>query len=147
MSVTWSSRQVRCGWPIEYPAVADHSVVEALVRAARDTGTPAHVGVTCSTDTFYPGQERYDSYTGYVPRRFLGMTDEWRRLQVLNYEMEAATLLTLTSAMGLRGGTVAGVIVNRTRAEAITKADLDLGEGNSARVAVRAVELLLEEGA
>jgi uridine phosphorylase len=70
--------------PIEYPAVADHTVVEALVRAAHDTGTSAHVGVTCSTDTFYPGQERYDSYTGYVPRRFQGMTDEWRRLQVLN---------------------------------------------------------------
>jgi uridine phosphorylase len=61
--------------------------------------------------------------------------------------MEAATLLTLTSAMGLRGGTVAGVVVNRTRSEAITKADLDLGEGNSVRVAVRAVELLLKEGA
>jgi uridine phosphorylase len=133
--------------PIEYPAVADHTVVEALVRAAHDTGTSAHVGVTCSTDTFYPGQERYDSYAGYVPRRFQGITDEWRRLRVLNYEMEAATLLTLTSAMGLRGGTVAGVVVNRTRSEAITNADLDLGEGNSIKVAVRAVELLLKEGA
>jgi uridine phosphorylase len=132
--------------PLEYPAVADHTVVEALVRAACDTGTPAHVGVTASTDTFYPGQERYDSYTGYVPRRFQGITEEWRRLHVLNYEMEAATLLTLTSAMGLRGGTVAGVVVNRTRTEAITRADLELGECNSVAVAVRAVERLLEEG-
>jgi uridine phosphorylase len=133
--------------PIEYPAVADYTVVQALVGAARDTGTPAHVGVTCSCDTFYPGQERYDSYTGYVPRRFQGITEEWRRLQVLNYEMEAATLLTLTSAMGLRGGAVAGVVVNRTRAESITKANLDLGERNGVVVAVRAVQRLLEEGA
>ncbi|MBE3072677.1 MAG: uridine phosphorylase [Acidobacteria bacterium] len=133
--------------PIEYPAVACHGIVEALVRAATDTGTPAHVGVTCSCDTFYPGQERYDSFSGYVPRRFQGITEEWRRLGVLNYEMEAATVLTLTAAMGLRGGCVAGVVVNRTRAESITKADLDLGEANGIRVAMRAVERLLEEGA
>ncbi len=129
--------------PIEYPAVAAHEVVEALVGAARDTGTPAHVGVTCSTDTFYPGQERFDSYTGYVPRRFQGATEEWRRLHVLNYEMEAATVLTLTAAMGLAGGCVAGVVVNRTRAEAVTKADLLVGERHAVQVAVRAVERLI----
>jgi len=133
--------------PIEYPAVADHTVVEALVRAARDTGIPAHTGITCTCDTFYPGQERYDSYTGYVPRRFQGITEEWRRLQVLNYEMEAATLLTMTSAMGLRGGAVCGVVVNRARAESIALANLALAEANGVTVAVRAVERLMEESA
>jgi uridine phosphorylase len=129
--------------PIEYPAVAHHEVVAALLRAARDLAIPTRPGVTCSCDTFYPGQERYDSFTGYVPRRFQGITEEWRRLQVLNYEMEAATVLTLTSAMGLRGGCAAGVIVNRTRSEAITKADLDLGEGNVVRVAALAAKYLV----
>ena len=129
--------------PIEYPAVAHHEVVAALLRAARELAVPSRPGVTCSCDTFYPGQERYDSFTGYVPRRFQGITEEWRRLGVLNYEMEAATLLTLTSAMGLRGGCAAGVVVNRTRSEAITKADLDLGEGNAVRVAALAVKYLV----
>jgi uridine phosphorylase len=46
--------------------------------------------------------------------------------------------------MGLRGGCAAGVIVNRTRSEAITKADLELGEGNAVKVAARAVQYLLE---
>jgi uridine phosphorylase len=133
--------------PIEYPAVAHPAVVDALIRAARETGTPAHAGVTCSCDTFYPGQERYDSFTGYVPRRFQGITEEWRRLHVLNYEMEAATLLTMTSAMGLRGGSVAGVVVNRTRGESINKADLELAERNSVVVAVHAVRFLVEERA
>lgn len=128
--------------PIEYPAVAHHEVVAALVAAARASGVPFHAGVTCTCDTFYPGQERYDSFTGYVPRRFQGATEEWRRLQVLNYEMEAATLLTLTSAMGLRGGCAAGVVVNRTRSESITRADLELGEANAVRVAVEAAALL-----
>lgn len=133
--------------PIEYPAVAHPDLLVALIAAAREHGVPFRAGVTCSCDTFYPGQERYDSYSGYVPRRFQGITEEWRRLHVLNYEMEAATILTLASAMGLRAGCVEGVVVNRTRTEAITKADLDLGERNAVRVAVGAVVRLLEPGA
>ncbi len=129
--------------PIEYPAVAHHEVVAALLRAARELSVVARPGVTCSCDTFYPGQERYDSFSGYVPRRFQGITEEWRKLGVLNYEMEAATVLTLTSAMGLRGGCAAGVVVNRTRSEAITKGDLDLGEKNAVKVAALAIKYLL----
>jgi uridine phosphorylase len=129
--------------PIEYPAVAHYQVVAALVNAAATAGVPAHTGITCSTATFYPGQERYDSFTRYVPRRFQGITEEWRKLLVLNYEMEAATLLTLTSAMGLRGGCVAGAVVNRTRSEEVTREALELGENNAIRVAVHAVKLLL----
>jgi len=128
--------------PIEYPAVAHPDVVQAATAAAVELGVPYRAGVSASCDTFYPGQERYDSYTGYVPRRFQGATEEWRRLHVLNYEMESSTVLTLTAAMGLRGGCVAGVIVNRTRSEAITKADLEMGESNAVRVAVAAVARL-----
>lgn len=131
--------------PVEYPAVAHYRVVNALVDAAEQEKVPYHVGVTCSCDTFYPGQERTDSFTGYVPRRFQGITAEWRALHVLNYEMEAATLLTMTAAMGLRGGCVEGVIVNRTRDEHITMEDLHLGERNSVNVAVRAVAALAGE--
>lgn len=124
--------------PIEYPAVAHYQVIQALVQAAQEEGVAFHAGITCSSDTFYPGQERFDSYSGYVPRQFQGATEEWRRLQVLNYEMEAATLLTICSALGLRGGCVEGVIVNRTAGENITRADLERGEQNAVRVAVRA---------
>jgi uridine phosphorylase len=131
--------------PIEYPAVAHHEIVAALLRAAALAGVPARAGVSCTTDTFYPGQERYDSFGGYVPRRFQGATEEWRRLQVLNYEMEAATILTLAAALGLRGGCVAGVVVNRARSETVTAADLDLGERNAVAVATRAVELIVRQ--
>ena len=82
-------------------------------RAGRPRGgpgarRPVPAGVSASCDTFYPGQERYDSFSGYVPRRFQGATEEWRRLHVLNYEMESSTVLTLTRRHGparrLRGG-------------------------------------------
>ena len=128
--------------PIEYPAVAHHEVVAALLAAAEEAGVPGYAGITCTTDTFYPGQERYDSFTGYVPRRFQGITEEWQKLRVLNYEMEAATLLTMASAMGLRAGCAAGVVVNRTRSEHVTAEALHLGEENAVRVAVRAAAAL-----
>ncbi|HNV03075.1 MAG TPA: uridine phosphorylase [Vicinamibacterales bacterium] len=128
--------------PIEYPAVAHPEVVQAAISAASALGIACRAGVSASCDTFYPGQERYDSYTGYVPRRFQGATEEWRRLHVLNYEMESSTVLTLTAAMGLRGGCVAGVVVNRTRSEAITRADLEAGETHAVRVAVGAMARL-----
>lgn len=129
--------------PIEYPAVAHHEVVQALIQAAKQLKIPYHVGITCSSDTFYPGQERQDSYSHYIPRRFQGITEEWRKLHVLNYEMEAATVLTLTSALGLRGGCVTGVI-DRARSEHITKANLKLGERSAVKVAVKAMEILIQ---
>ena len=128
--------------PIEYPAVAHYEIVDALVSAAKELGIRHHVGITCSSDTFYPGQERYDSFSQYVPRRSQGITEEWRHLHVLNYEMEAATLLTVCSALGLRGGCVEGVVVNRTRREDITEQALALGEQNACAVVVAAVEKL-----
>jgi uridine phosphorylase len=129
--------------PIEYPAVAHHEIVAAAMAAAADLGLAVHAGVSASTDTFYPGQERYDSYSQYVIRRFQGATEELRRLHVLNYEMEAATLLAMTAAMGLRGGCLAGVVVNRTISEAVERAALERGERHGIQLAVATVDRLL----
>ena len=64
---------------------------------------------------------------------------------VLNYEMEAATLLTLAAVMGLRGGCVAGVVVNRTRGESISREDLERGETNAVTVAALAAFRLAQQ--
>jgi uridine phosphorylase len=103
--------------PIEYPAVADFECVSALVAAVDRLGFTRHVGITASSDTFYPGQERYDTVSGYVNRRFAGSRAEWEALHVLNYEMEGATLFTMCAANGWRAGMVAGVLVNRNQQE------------------------------
>lgn len=103
--------------PLEYPAVADLACTSALVDAARATGAPVHVGITASSDTFYPGQERYDTVSGRVVERFRGSLAEWASLGVLNYEMESATLFTMCATNGWRAGCVSGVLVNRTTDE------------------------------
>jgi len=103
--------------PPEFPAVPDFTCTTALVDAGRAAGVNLHIGITASSDTFYPGQERYDTASGRVTRRFRGSLAEWQDLGVLNYEMEASTLFTMSAALGLRAGCVAGVLVNRTRDE------------------------------
>lgn len=109
--------------PIEYPAASSYACTRALADAAETLGFRHHVGITASSDTFYPGQERYDTVAGDVTTRFKGSLAEWQRLHVLNYEMESATLFTMCAANGWRAGCVATVIANRLLEE--IPADID----------------------
>lgn len=128
--------------PYEYPAVAHFDCVEALVGAARDEGLTTHVGITVASDTFYPGQERYDTVSGYVRRSLQGSRDEWAALGVLNYEMESATLFTQCATNRWRAGMVAGVLVNRTQQEIPSPEVHDQVEANAVAVVVAAARRL-----
>src|SRR3990172_3771526 len=128
--------------PIEYPAVSDFGVVAALIEGAKRAKVRYHVGVTASSDTFYPGEGRGDSFRSYVIRTLKGSTEEWRNLHVLNYEMESATVLTMTASMGLRGGCVTGVL-NMAAGAGIRERDLRLGEKNAIKAAVLSLEGIL----
>lgn len=129
--------------PLEFPAVADFTCTSALVTAARASGATTHVGVTASSDTFYPGQERYDTYSGRVVRAFRGSMEEWQSMGVLNYEMESATLLTMCASQGLRAGMVAGVIVNRTQKEIPDSETMKQTESQAVSIVVSAAKALL----
>lgn len=129
--------------PIEYPAVSDYGCTSALVAAATDAGARLHVGITASSDTFYPGQERYDTASGHVTTDLRGSLAEWQALGVLNYEMESATLLTMCAANGWRAGCVAGVLVNRQRQETPDQAVIEGAEGVAIDVVVDAARRLL----
>jgi len=127
--------------PIEYPAVSSYRVLNALVRGAEDAKVRFHTGVTASSDTFYQGEERTDSFRKYTIKRLRGSTEEWRRLGVLNYEMESATLLTVTASMGLEGGCITGVI-NRCGKGSISARALKKGEENVIKAAAAALNFL-----
>ncbi len=129
--------------PQEFPAVADFDCTNALVGAARDVGVTTYTGVTASSDTFYPGQERYDTFSGRVVSRFRNSMQEWQQMGVMNYEMESATLLTMCTSQGLRAGMVAGVIVNRTQKEIPDAATMKQTESNAVAIVVDAARRLL----
>ena len=129
--------------PMEYPAVADFDCTTAMVAACRDAGLEPHIGITASSDTFYPGQERYDTVNGRVPRRFKNSMQEWQDLGVLNYEMESSTLFTMCASQGWKAGCVAGVIVNRTQQEIPNEATMKNTEVSAISIVVEAARKLL----
>ena len=132
--------------PLSFPAVADHRLVNELIASAVSRKQDHHVGLVVSTDTFYPGQERYDSFTGYVPLSHQGTLEEWKRLGCLSYEMETATLFTITRTMGLAAGAVLGVIVNRTTSEAVDSKVVANTEDRAIQCAAEAVRRLVATG-
>ena len=129
--------------PMEFPAVADFDVATAMKAAVEEAGATVHMGVTASSDTFYPGQERYDTFSGRVVKRFQGSMQEWQSMGVLNFEMESATLLTMCASSGLRAGCVAGVIINRAQQEIPDHETLREIEARSIKVVVEAARKML----
>jgi uridine phosphorylase len=120
----------------EYPAVADHAVVTALITAAERLGHDYHVGLTCSTDSFYAGQSR-PGFEGFEASGSEERIEELRRANVLNFEMEASAILTLANVYGLRAGAVCTVYANRETGEFRT-----VGERRAAETATEAVSIL-----
>jgi uridine phosphorylase len=128
--------------PREFPAAADPFVTVALVEAARAEGVSHFVGVTASVDTFYEGQERTRSANPHLLRWLRGITDEYRRLNVLNYEMEAGTLFKMGLVYGFAAGCVCGVVAQRTASEAIVVEHKAVAVERAIAVAVRAAMTL-----
>ncbi len=130
--------------PLEYPAVADFGVVGALIEGAVANEVRMHLGITASSDTFYPGQERRDTFRGYVLPELQGSIQMWSTLGVLNFEMEAATLFVMAATMGLRAGAVSGVILNRAETESLADGAVAMAEQNAVLVATSAAAVLLD---
>ncbi len=96
----------------EYPASASPEVVMALIEAAESLGVRYWVGITASTDSFYLGQSR-PGFKNYFPSFARNILDDMRMANVLNFEMESSTILTLSNIYGARGGAVCAAIAQR----------------------------------
>ncbi|MEW5859768.1 MAG: nucleoside phosphorylase [Cyanobacteriota bacterium] len=128
--------------PVEYPAAADPFLTVALVKAARELEVEHYLGITASVDTFYEGQERTDSANPYLLRSLQGITEEYRRLNVLNYEMECGTLFKMGGVYNFAAACVCGVVAQRTVGEGVILEQKDVAVKNAIAVAVRAAQNL-----
>lgn len=99
-----------------FPAGADYEVTTALVEAAERLGYTYHVGISCSSASWYCGQGR-PGFRGYEQTFFENKVKDLNRAGVLNFEMEAATIFTLAGLYRLRAGSVCTVVANRIRDE------------------------------
>lgn len=129
--------------PIEWPAVPDFTVTQALVQAAQNLGKPWHAGVVQCKDSFYGQHSPARMPVSYELEQ---KWEAWKRLGVLASEMESAALFAVAAARGVRCGSVFHVIWNQER----EKAGLDQKESHDTsaaiEVGVEALKLLIQQG-
>lgn len=98
--------------PIEFPAVADLAVTNALVDAARKKGCPFHTGVVQCKDAFYGQHEPEAKPVSY---ELLNKWEAWKRLGCLASEMESAALFVVAHSLRVRAGSCFLVVANQER--------------------------------
>ncbi|MBE9008424.1 nucleoside phosphorylase [Fortiea sp. LEGE XX443] len=128
--------------PVEYPASADPFLTVALVKSAQELEFEHYLGITASVDTFYEGQERTDSANPYLMRSLRGITEEYRRLNILNYEMECGTLFKMAGVYKFAAAAVCGVVAHRTVDEGIVLEQKEIAVEHAIATAVHAALLI-----
>ena len=101
--------------PIEFPAVADLDVTNALVASAKEKKLNSHTGVVQCKDAFYGQHEPEVKPVSY---ELLNKWEAWKRMGCLASEMESAALFIVGSALRVRVGSVFLVMANQERAAA-----------------------------
>ena len=101
--------------PIEYPAVADLEVTNALVAAAKELGYPYHTGVVQCKDAFYGQHEPEIMPVSY---ELENKWQAWLRLGCKASEMESAALFVVADYLKVRCGSVFLVVANQEREKA-----------------------------
>ena len=128
--------------PIEFPAVANLDVTNALIQACKNLNQSYCVGVSQSKDAFY-GQHRPET----LPNgdELLRKWKAWLALDCKVSEMESAALFIVGQYLHVRVGSCFLVVANQERA----KAGLDNPQvhdtDGAIRVAVEALKILIDE--
>ncbi|MDD6482856.1 MAG: uridine phosphorylase [Lachnospiraceae bacterium] len=128
--------------PIEYPAVADFTVTNALVSAAKKKEVRYHVGVVQCKDSFFGQHEPEVMPVSYE------LTDKWEawlRMGCLASEMESAALFIAGSFLRVRVGSCFLVIANQERAKKGLSNEQVHDTSTAIQTAVEALRLLIRE--
>lgn len=127
--------------PIEFPAVADFQVTNALVEATKKLSFPLHTGIVQCKDSFY-GQ--HDPAASPVYYELQQKWESWKRLGVKASEMESAALFVVAAALGCRCGSCFHVVWNQEREAAGLDQKMSEDTSSSVKVSVEALKLLIE---
>ncbi len=128
--------------PIEFPAVADLEITNALVAAAGENALAYHVGVVQSKDSFYGQHEPEAMPVGY---ELLNKWEAWKRLGCLASEMESAAILIAAAKLHARAGACFLVVANQEREKLGLENPVVLDTDLAVRTAVDAVRELIRK--
>ena len=122
--------------PIEFPAVPNLDVTNALVQAAKNLGVRNHAGVVQCKDSFFGQHEPEIMPVSY---ELQNKWEAWLRLGCLASEMESAALFVAGSFLKVRVGSCFLVVANQERA----KKGLENKQAHDTELAIKtAVEAL-----
>ena len=128
--------------PIEYPAIANIEIVNALIKANKTMNNNYHVGVVQCKDAFY-GQHSPD----LLPNRYMlnEYWDAWIKMKVKASEMESAALFIVADYLNVRCGSIFLVVANQEREKRNLENthihDTDL----AIQTAINALKILIDE--
>lgn len=128
--------------PIEFPAVANLDVTNALVEAAKKLDQRYVVGVSQSKDAFY-GQHRPETLPN--GEELLRKWRAWLALDCKVSEMESAALFIVGQYLRVRVGACFLVVANQERAAAGLDNPQVHDTDCAIKVAVEALRLLIEQ--
>lgn len=127
--------------PIEFPAVPDLAVTNALAAAAGTKGFPFHTGVVQSKDSFY-GQ--HEPETKPVSYELVNKWEAWKRLGCLASEMESAALFVVAGYLHVRAGACYLVVANQEREKLGLENPVAHNTDMAVQVAVEAIRRLIQ---
>lgn len=128
--------------PIEFPAIADFSVIIALKNAAEDLNASYHIGVAQCKDSFY-GQHSPERMPVADDLKF--KWSAWIQGGAVASEMETAALYTVSSVLRLRAGAIMLCVWNQEREKNGLPQEQCHDVEGAIRVAVRAVERMIRK--
>lgn len=125
--------------PIEFPAVANLEVTNALVQAAKNLDYTCHTGVVQCKDSFY-GQ--HSPETKPVSYELVNKWEAWKKLGCLASEMESAALFIVASYLGVRVSSVFLTVANQEREKAGLENPVVHDTEKAIKTAIEAIKIL-----
>ncbi len=128
--------------PIEFPAVANLDVTNALVKASKMLNFTAHTGIVQCKDSFYGQHEPERMPVSY---ELLNKWEAWKKLGCLASEMESAALFVVASFLKVRIGSVFLTVANQEREKLGLENPVVHDTDKAIKTAIEAVKILMEE--
>ena len=128
--------------PVEFPAVSNIDVTNALVAAGKSLGIPTHCGVVQCKDSFYGQHSPERMPTG---EELMSKWRAWIMAGCLAAEMESAALFIVSSVLGARAGCILNVCWNQERKRQGLSNPECHDTTNAVKAAVEATRLLIRQ--
>jgi len=129
--------------PVEFPAIANLDVTNALVEAAKKLNAQWHAGIVQCKDSFYGQHNPELMPVGY---ELLNKWDAWIKAGCLASEMESASLFIVSQILGAKAGCVLNVVWNQERERAGMSNPHSHDTSLGIKAAVEAIRILIGNG-